>query len=90
MSGGLYPLSVVAAFLGKRDGDVKQMVKLDKLPALRIPTEKKEVYRFALGPLHRWLERRCANEAITIDELREGLEEARKEMGRRASCSTRA
>jgi hypothetical protein len=51
----------IARYLAMEPADVQRMVELDRLPALRLPREKRHVLRIPLRDFHRWL---CAR-AVT-------------------------
>jgi hypothetical protein len=48
-------VSEVARYLAMEPADVKRMIALDKLPAVRIPREKRHVHRIPLRDFHAWL-----------------------------------
>lgn len=50
----------VARFLLVNPAAVARMVRLDGLPAIRVPMQKRTVLRFYLPDLHRWLVARSA------------------------------
>jgi hypothetical protein len=45
----------VARFLLVSPADVQRMVRLDRLPAMKVPMSTRTVLRFYLPDLHRWL-----------------------------------
>lgn len=48
----------VARYLAMEPADVKRMIALDKLPAVRLPREKRHVHRIPLRDFHAWLLKR--------------------------------
>lgn len=74
MRTGLYPMSVIAFYLGKRDAEMKSLVELDGFPAINIPAKTKPILKGALTPFHQWLAKRSQNTALTLEELAAELE----------------
>lgn len=84
MRAGLYPGTVIARFLGKRDDEIKALVELDGLPAVNVPAKTKPILKVALAPFHAWLEQRSQNTALTIEQLRDELELVSEQSAKRA------
>lgn len=81
MRAGLYPLSVIARFLGQRPSEMTRYIEMDALPAIKVATATRPAWRVALPTFHRWLAARSSGLTLTVEELREELrlcEEAEK------------
>jgi len=61
----------VARYLGKKAADIPDVIRLDGLPAVRVPTKTGAVQRIPLHGFHRWLVARSENDVPTLKELRE-------------------
>lgn len=51
----------VARYLSVEREDVTTMIKLEKLPAIKLPKTTRSVYRIPLRDFHRWLLLRTQN-----------------------------
>lgn len=86
MSRGLYSLAVMAEWLGKKPDQVELMVEEDGLPAIPVTGRKRDVLRFALRGVHKWLRKISRNEPLTLDELQEELDDAALVLSRRVAA----
>ena len=59
--GSIAFVAEVARFLCVEPEDVRRMIQLDKLPAVRIPVKTKTVDRIPLRDFQAWLARRSVN-----------------------------
>lgn len=76
MSAGLYPMSTICEWLGKRPDELARVIKEDGLPVINVPTKGKQVPKCALLGLHRWVTKRSVNAAMTVEELEAELDRA--------------
>lgn len=83
MRAGLYPLSVIAEFLGQRPPEMAARIELDKLPAIEVPSATRPVKKVALLALHGWLAERTANRPLTVEQLEAELERCSEAVLRR-------
>jgi excisionase family DNA binding protein len=51
----------VARYLAVEPGDIQRMIRVAKLPAIRIPKETRTVQRIPLRDFHAWLLKRTEN-----------------------------
>lgn len=51
----------VARYLAVEPADVKRMIRVDRLPAIRIPKQVRAVLRVPLRDFHAWLCKRAQN-----------------------------
>jgi len=56
-------VSEVARYLAVDPDDVQRMIRIAKLPALKIPKETRTVHRIPLRDFHAWLLKRTKNPA---------------------------
>ena len=80
MAAGLYPMGVVAEFLGKRPEDIPALVESDELPAIKVPTETRSTLKFSLLGVHGWLKKRSSNIPLTVDEVEIEMDRAAKQL----------
>jgi hypothetical protein len=52
---GLQTRAAVARFMGVEAEDVERMVRLDRMPHVRVPAETRVTFKFFLPDLHAWL-----------------------------------
>ena len=77
MSAGLYPMSVVAAYLGKRAGDMRRLMTEDGLPVIMVPTRQKMLPKVPLVSLYKWLMKRSSGAVVlSLEELASELDRA--------------
>lgn len=76
MSAGLYPMSTVCEWLGKKPTEMARVIEEDGLPVIKVPTPQKQVQKCSLLALHRWVTKRSVNAAITVDDLEAELDRA--------------
>lgn len=69
----LYPIASIARYLHVKASAVSRMIDEDGLPAIRVPTNLKNIRRIPLRQFHSWLTKRCENTVPSIDELRQDL-----------------
>ncbi len=74
MKAGLYPLSVIAEFLGQRPEEMTARIELDELPAIEVPAATRPTRKVALMAFHEWLAGRSHNKPLTVDQLEVELE----------------
>lgn len=74
MKAGLYPLSVIAEFLGQRPEEMSARIELDKLPAIEVPAATRPTRKVALMAFHGWLAERSHNKPLTVEQLEVELE----------------
>lgn len=74
MSAGLYPMSTICEWLGKRPDEMTRVIEEDGLPVINVPTKQKTVHKCSLLGLHRWVTKRSVNAAITVDDLEHELD----------------
>jgi hypothetical protein len=74
MRAGLYSMAVVAEFLGQPPAQMADRVKLDGLPAIRVPCAQGEILRVSLLGLHRWLADRTEGEPLSVAMLEAEME----------------
>lgn len=82
MSAGLYPLGVIAKFLGQRPEQMKERIAADGLPAIKVPAETKPMRKVPLLGLHGWLAERSEGRPLTPDELERELDRCAEELRR--------
>lgn len=73
MRTGLYPLSVIARFLGQKPTEMTRQVEMDGMPAIQVATATRPALKVPLPAFHRWLLDRSQGTVLTLDELREEL-----------------
>jgi hypothetical protein len=56
----------VARYLSVEPEDVQSMIRLEKLPAIKLPAKTRHVYRIPLRDFHRWLLTRTQNPAHAL------------------------
>ncbi len=76
MSAGLYPMSTICEWLGKKPTEMARVIEEDGLPVINVPTRQKQVQKCSLLGLHRWVTKRSVNAAITVDDLEAELDRA--------------
>lgn len=54
-------VSEVARYLAVEPGEIKRMIRLAKLPAIKIPATTRTVHRIPLRDFHAWLLKRTEN-----------------------------
>lgn len=70
---GLLPLSLVASFLHQPLRKMEALIEEDGLPAVNVPTDKKQVRKVPFLAFHKWLKKRSVNQALTVEELEEEM-----------------
>lgn len=83
MSAGLYPLAVIAEFLGQRPEEIGRRIELDGLPAIEVPTATRPARKVSLFGLHGWLAARTVGEPLTVEQLHGELERCTQAMAAR-------
>lgn len=82
MSAGLYSREVVATFLGKRVEEIERMIEEDGLPAVPVPGDKRQRYKFGATQLTAWLNKRSKGARWTVDEVIAELARCAPDKGR--------
>jgi hypothetical protein len=85
---GLYPLSVIAEFLGQRPEEMTTRIELDKLPAIEVPAATRPTRKVALMAFHEWLAGRSHNKPLTVHQLETELERCAEAVLRRHQAKT--
>lgn len=83
MTAGPYARATVAEFLGIREEQIGVLIREDSLPAISIPAKTRPVDKITLLGLHRWLQGRSKNSALTVDELEMELHRAAQRVAAR-------
>ena len=65
----LYPITTIAHFLHVKASAVSRMIDQDGLPAIRVPTDRKNIRKIPLRQFHSWLSKRSENIVPSLDEL---------------------
>jgi len=71
---GLRNLLTVTRYLGVDRSHADRLIELDGLPVVLIPTAKGIKKKVAVTALHRWLNSRSSNIAMSLDELQAELD----------------
>lgn len=77
MMTGPIPLRVVAAFLGKREAEIHDVLEKDRIPFVAMSSGKRPEVRIYLTVLLDWVNGRAAYARMTADQLSEELERCR-------------
>jgi Helix-turn-helix domain len=59
--------SEIARYLAVDPDDVKRMIRLAGLPAIKIPKKTRSVHRIPLRDFHTWLKKRSSNPSPELD-----------------------
>jgi hypothetical protein len=80
MSRGLYTVAEVARYLAMRPQEVARMIKDDALPAVKLPSAKREVMKITLHGLHEWMSgRHSGARFMSVEDLAMEIEAANVE-----------
>lgn len=71
---GMYPLGVVARFLGQRPESMQRQIQLDGLPAVQVNTETRPQWKVSAISLQAWLAERTTGKPLTVEQVRAELE----------------